>query len=163
MLPRPYARLARMPEILVLYYSRGGSVARLARQIARNPFLLVRLILVRKWSERTVIALVMQSTNNSLTTFVRKRGPFKYVTSKQGHGEPNPTWIGTIEPTANSARTSLCRRKRNLPRANAAAAASSRPSGTLTNAISRLLPPVTQRLPEGSVWSAVIRCRASLV
>ncbi len=36
MLPRPYARLARMPEILVLYYSRGGSVARLARQIARG-------------------------------------------------------------------------------------------------------------------------------
>ena len=25
-----------MPEILVLYYSRGGSVARLARQIARG-------------------------------------------------------------------------------------------------------------------------------
>ncbi len=36
MLPRPYARLARMPEILVLYYSRGGSVARLARQVARG-------------------------------------------------------------------------------------------------------------------------------
>lgn len=36
MLPRPYARLARMSEILVLYYSRGGSVARLARQIARG-------------------------------------------------------------------------------------------------------------------------------
>ena len=36
MLPRPYARLARMSDILVLYYSRGGSVARLARQIARG-------------------------------------------------------------------------------------------------------------------------------
>ena len=36
MLPRPHARLARMSEILVLYYSRGGSVARLARQIARG-------------------------------------------------------------------------------------------------------------------------------
>ncbi len=36
MLPRPLARLARMSEILVLYYSRGGSVARLARQIARG-------------------------------------------------------------------------------------------------------------------------------
>jgi NAD(P)H dehydrogenase (quinone) len=30
------ARLARMSDILVLYYSRGGSVARLARQIARG-------------------------------------------------------------------------------------------------------------------------------
>ena len=36
MLPRPFARLARMSDILVLYYSRGGSVARLARQIARG-------------------------------------------------------------------------------------------------------------------------------
>ncbi len=31
-LPNP----ARMPEILVLYYSRGGSVAKLARQVARG-------------------------------------------------------------------------------------------------------------------------------
>ncbi|MFW0791075.1 GMC oxidoreductase [Gordonia sp. CPCC 205333] len=79
--------------------SRTHRFGQLVRQIARNPFLLVRLVLVRKWSERTVIALVMQSTNNSLTTFVRKRGPFKYVTSKQGHGEPNPTWI----PAGNEA------------------------------------------------------------
>ena len=35
--PSPFLRTAaRMPEILVLYYSRGGSVARLARQIARG-------------------------------------------------------------------------------------------------------------------------------
>ena len=32
----PFRMAARMPEILVLYYSRGGSVARLARQIARG-------------------------------------------------------------------------------------------------------------------------------
>ncbi|NMO01001.1 GMC family oxidoreductase [Gordonia sp. TBRC 11910] len=79
--------------------SRFNRLGQLLKQIIRNPFLLVRLILVRKWSERTVIALVMQSTNNSLTTFVRKRGPFKYVTSRQGHGEPNPTWI----PAGNEA------------------------------------------------------------
>ena len=63
------------------------------RAVLKNPFLLVRLLMVRKWSQRTVIALVMQNNNNSLTTFVRKRGPLKYVTSKQGKGEPNPTWI----------------------------------------------------------------------
>ena len=33
---RSLRRHANMPEILVLYYSRGGSVARLARQIARG-------------------------------------------------------------------------------------------------------------------------------
>ncbi|MFT4124746.1 MAG: GMC family oxidoreductase [Gordonia sp. (in: high G+C Gram-positive bacteria)] len=63
------------------------------REVARNPFLLVRLLWVRQWSQRTVIALVMQNSNNSLTTFVRRRGPLRYITSKQGHGEPNPTWI----------------------------------------------------------------------
>ncbi|WP_454162595.1 GMC family oxidoreductase N-terminal domain-containing protein [Gordonia iterans] len=63
------------------------------RAVLKNPFLLVRLLMVRKWSQRTVIALVMQNNNNSLTTFVRQRGPLKYVTSKQGKGEPNPTWI----------------------------------------------------------------------
>ena len=63
------------------------------RAVARNPFLLARILVVHKWSQRTVIALVMQNNNNSLTTFVRKRGPLRYITSKQGIGEPNPTWI----------------------------------------------------------------------
>ncbi len=56
---------------------------------------------MRHWSERTVIALVMQSLDNSITTYT-KRIPFtrrRYVTSKQGHGEPNPTWI----PAGNEA------------------------------------------------------------
>jgi cholesterol oxidase len=53
---------------------------------------------MRHWSERTVIALVMQSRDNSITTFTRP-GRFgrRVVTSRQGHGEPNPTWI----PVAN--------------------------------------------------------------
>ena len=50
---------------------------------------------LKHWSERTVIALVMQSVDNSITTYTkpvpgtRKR----FLTSRQGHGEPNPTWI----------------------------------------------------------------------
>jgi cholesterol oxidase len=46
------------------------------------------------WSERTVIALVMQHLDNSITTFT-KRGKLglRRMTSKQGHGLPNPTWI----------------------------------------------------------------------
>jgi len=54
---------------------------------------------LRHWSERTVIALVMQSLDNSITTSPR-RTPFGWMlTSRQGHGEPNPTWI----PAANEA------------------------------------------------------------
>jgi cholesterol oxidase len=50
---------------------------------------------LKHWSERTVIALVMQSVDNSITTYTkpvpgtRKR----FLTSRQGHGVPNPTWI----------------------------------------------------------------------
>ncbi|GAB5894239.1 GMC family oxidoreductase [Mycolicibacterium mageritense] len=59
-----------------------------------RPGLLIRLLNPSRWSERTVIALVMQHLDNSITTFT-KRGPGgrRVLTSKQGHGEPNPTWI----------------------------------------------------------------------
>ncbi len=56
---------------------------------------------LRHWSERTVIALVMQSLDNSITTYTR-RNRFtgrRHLTSKQGHGRPNPTSI----PIANEA------------------------------------------------------------
>ena len=56
---------------------------------------------LRHWSERTVIALVMQSLDNSITTYT-KRVPGtrrRYLTSRQGHGVPNPTWI----PVGNTA------------------------------------------------------------
>ena len=55
---------------------------------------------VRHWSERTVIALVMQDSDNSITTFLQRNRLGRLVlTSKQGHGEPNPTWI----PAGNEA------------------------------------------------------------
>ncbi|WP_028472544.1 GMC oxidoreductase [Nocardioides alkalitolerans] len=54
---------------------------------------------MKHWSERTVIALVMQTLDNSITT-VPKRTPFGWrLSSRQGHGAPNPTWI----PVANEA------------------------------------------------------------
>jgi cholesterol oxidase len=50
---------------------------------------------LRHWSERAVIALVMQSIDNSITTFsTRSRlTGRRYLSSRQGHGRPNPTWI----------------------------------------------------------------------
>jgi cholesterol oxidase len=54
----------------------------------------LRLLNPRRWSERTVIALVMQHLDNSITTYTRRgKLGFRRMTSKQGHGEPNPTWI----------------------------------------------------------------------
>ena len=47
----------------------------------------------RHWSERTVIALVMQTLDNSITTkWVKGRFGWR-MTSEQGHGLPNPTYI----------------------------------------------------------------------
>lgn len=59
------------------------------KQAVRHPLRLARLLSVHRWSERTVILLVMQSLDNSITTFL-KRGK---LTSRQGHGEPNPAFI----------------------------------------------------------------------
>jgi cholesterol oxidase len=59
----------------------------------------------RHWSERTIIALVMQSLDNSITTFPKKT-PFGWVmSSRQGHGKPNPTWI----PAGNEAVRRMAR------------------------------------------------------
>jgi len=56
---------------------------------------------VKHWSERTVIALVMQTIDNSITTYTKpgRLGGRRRLTSRQGHGIPNPTWI----PVANKA------------------------------------------------------------
>ncbi|WP_036501132.1 MULTISPECIES: GMC oxidoreductase [Nocardia] len=74
----------------------GGRIPRWLRfllEVLRHPLTLLRMLSVRDWSERTVISLVMQHLDNSITTYT-KRGVFgRKLTSKQGHGEPNPTWI----------------------------------------------------------------------
>ena len=62
---------------------------------------IVNLYDLKHWSERTVIALVMQSLDNSITTYGKRNGLTGHwrMTSRQGHGAPNPTWI----PAANDA------------------------------------------------------------
>lgn len=47
---------------------------------------------LRHWSERAVIALVMQSLDNSITTVGVKGRLGWRMSSKQGHGAPNPTY-----------------------------------------------------------------------
>jgi cholesterol oxidase len=56
---------------------------------------------LKHWSERAVIALVMQTLDNSITTYTRRSRVTgrRVLTSRQGHGAPNPTSI----PIANEA------------------------------------------------------------
>ena len=55
---------------------------------------LPRLHNPRHWSEQTIVLLVMQSLDNSITTVLRRRRfGRRTLTSTQGEGEPNPAWI----------------------------------------------------------------------
>jgi cholesterol oxidase len=63
---------------------------KLLLQALRHPYLLLKSLDNRRWSERTIIVLVMQSLNNSLTVRRTKRGR---LTTQPGYGPPNPTWI----------------------------------------------------------------------
>ncbi|MCH0542235.1 GMC family oxidoreductase [Streptomyces sp. MUM 203J] len=61
---------------------------------ARHPVLTLRSVSNRRWSERSIIGLVMQSLDNSLTTYRKRGGLGKgLLTARQGHGTPNPKQI----------------------------------------------------------------------
>lgn len=88
----------------------GGRLPRPLRWLAENlrhPGRLPSLLFgIRHWSERSIIGLVMQSTDNSLTLYP-KRGLLGRVrvTSRQGHGRPSPTWIPSgYEAVSRAAR-----------------------------------------------------------
>jgi cholesterol oxidase len=67
------------------------------KSLLRNPILGLKILDVRRWSERTVIALVMQNVDSALTV-KGKRGIFGWrLTSKNNSDKPNATYI----PAAN--------------------------------------------------------------
>ncbi|MEV0605040.1 GMC family oxidoreductase [Polymorphospora rubra] len=80
--------------------------------LARQPLTSLRQLSVRDWSRRTVIALVMQSADNSLTTRQRRTwfGGRRLATGP-GHGPPSPTWI----PAGNTAARLLAQEIGGIP------------------------------------------------
>jgi cholesterol oxidase len=81
------------------------------REMAANPGLAARSLSVRRWSEKGAIALVMQSWDNSLTVRgVKSRLGYR-LTSKQGDGAPNPTWI----PAGNDASRRIAKKIDGFP------------------------------------------------
>jgi cholesterol oxidase len=77
------------------------------REMWRQRREVANLYDMKHWSERTVIALVMQSLDNSITTYTKPIPGTRrrYLTSRQGHGVPNPTWI----PAGNEAIRTMAR------------------------------------------------------
>ncbi len=101
--PVRYPKGSNVMGLLAVLLTDGGPGAprqlRFLANAVRHPLAFVRSLSVRRWAERSVILLVMQDLDNSLRVF-RKRTWFgSRLTSHQGHGEPNPTYI----PEANEA------------------------------------------------------------
>jgi cholesterol oxidase len=99
--PVRYGRGANAMGLLQTALIDGGPrrALRLLGTIIRKPLTYLPMLSVRGWSERTVIALVMQSIDNSMTTRYRRRFGRGQLRSRPGHGEPTPTWI----PAGNEA------------------------------------------------------------
>ena len=80
----------------------GGRTPRWLRwigQLLRHPGRVASMVFgIGSWSRRSIVGLVMQNRDNSLTVRA-ERGPLGgfRLRSSQGHGEPNPTYI----PQAN--------------------------------------------------------------
>lgn len=84
----------------------GRRIGSAAGQFLRAPLRQLRLASLRRWSERGIIALVMQTADNSLTLSLRRRFGRLVLTSRQGHGEPNPSHL----PQAHRAAAAIAAR-----------------------------------------------------
>ncbi len=104
--PRGSNAMGLMSTILVDGGGRTPRPVRFLKQVLRHPVTFLRSLSVRRWSERSVILLVMQSHDNSLVMRWRKRrnGRVK-LTTEQGEGEPNPTYIPLANEAARQAAT----------------------------------------------------------
>ena len=71
----------------------GRRLALLLGALIRHPIRQFRLADLHRWSERGIIALVMQTADNSLTLSLRRRFGRDVLTSRQGHGAPNPSYL----------------------------------------------------------------------
>ncbi len=94
--PVRYGHGSNAMGLLTTALADGDGPSRLltwAGEVLRRPTMMARNLSMHRWSEQTIATLVMQTRENSITCYT-KPGLFgRRLTSKQGHGEPNPTWI----------------------------------------------------------------------
>ncbi|RYI01926.1 MAG: GMC family oxidoreductase, partial [Acetobacteraceae bacterium] len=85
--------MAMMQTVLAPEVEGENRLVTWAKELWKEKFNALKLYDMKHWSERTVVALVMQTLDNSITT-IGKKTPFGWVmSSMQGHGAPNPTYI----------------------------------------------------------------------
>ncbi len=115
--PVRYGRGSNVMGLLSTLLTDGGGraprwVGWLAQAVRHAGRLASLYLGLNHWSERVVIGLTMQAVDNSITVRPRRTltGRIK-LTSEQGHGEPNPTWI----PVANEAMRRIASRIDGFP------------------------------------------------
>jgi cholesterol oxidase len=113
--PVRYGKGSNAMGLLTTALADGGGRSRpltWLKEVAHHPVTMLRNLSMRRWSEQTIIALVMQTRDNSITCYTEK-GRFgrRKLTSKQGHGEPNPTWI----PAGHDAVRRIAARIKGFP------------------------------------------------
>ena len=72
------------------------------KTLLRSPSLLPKILNVRHWSERTVIALVMQNVDSSIAVRGKRNILGWHLTSKNDPTKPNATWIPAANQTART-------------------------------------------------------------
>lgn len=113
--PVRYGKGSNLMGLLQTVMTEGGSASKRRRswlrKVLKNPMTLLRILNVRRWSERSVIALVMQNVDSAITVRA-KRSLFGFrLTSKNNSDNPNATYI----PAANEVARSISRRHGGLP------------------------------------------------
>jgi cholesterol oxidase len=94
--PVRYGRGSNAMGLLATALADGGGRSRLltwAGEVLRHPVMMARNLSMHRWSEQTIATLVMQPRDNSLTCYTTSGLFGRRLSSRQGHGEPNPTWI----------------------------------------------------------------------
>lgn len=93
--PARYGRGSSLMALLGTALADGGGsrIRAWFREILSNPGTFFRALTLRRWSEQSIIALVMQTADNSLTLSLKRGLLGRHLTSRQGEGAPNPSWI----------------------------------------------------------------------
>jgi len=104
--PVRYGKGSNLMGLLQTIMTEGSTSRTRRRQwlakFLKNPSLLFRALDVRRWSERTVIALVMQNVDSWIKVS-SKQGRFGWrLTSENSPEHPNATWIPKGNETARA-------------------------------------------------------------
>jgi len=109
--PVRYGKGSNLMGLLQTVMTDGTNIkkrrAQWLKQIITKPSMLIKIMDVRKWSERTVVALIMQNMDSSLTV-KSKRGLLGWrLTSENDSDQPNATYI----PAANEVARRIAENK----------------------------------------------------